>query len=111
MLTCSEISLKQLWSLLAGRNGPLFSVWHGLGKLSMGYGSRMLQSLILIDVLSSACWEKKKKKRKEIAMGIFSQGQRPDMLCSLGQVGFLWLLGAIKGGVKHQSLNFYLYLM
>jgi hypothetical protein len=26
-------------------------------------------------------------------------------------VGFLWLLGAIKGGVKHQSLNFYLYLM
>jgi hypothetical protein len=25
----------------------------------------MLQSLILIDALSSACWEKKEKKRKE----------------------------------------------
>jgi hypothetical protein len=31
------------------------------------------QSLILIDALSSACWEKEKKK-EEMARGLFSQG-------------------------------------
>jgi hypothetical protein len=63
---CSPVhsadSYKQLWNCLMGRNGmPLFSAWHGVRRLYMGQGSRMLQSLILIDALFSACWEKKER--------------------------------------------------
>jgi hypothetical protein len=54
----------------------------------------MLQSLILIDALSSVCWEKEKR---EMARGLFSQGQRPDTSCWLCHVGLLRLLGEIKG--------------
>jgi hypothetical protein len=61
----SAVSHKQLWSQLVGRNGTLFSVLCSIGRLSMGKGSRMLQSLILIDALSSACWENKKPKNRE----------------------------------------------
>jgi hypothetical protein len=59
----------------------------------MGSGSRILQSLILFDALSSAFWEK--KRESEMAGG----GQFPglDTHCWLCCVGFLWLLGAIKG--------------
>jgi hypothetical protein len=49
-----------------------------IGRLSTGVGSRMLQSLILIDALSSAYWEKKgekTEKEREMARGLFSQGQ------------------------------------
>jgi hypothetical protein len=35
----------------------------------------MLQSLILIDALSSAFWEKKKKKKDRNARVLFSKGQ------------------------------------
>jgi hypothetical protein len=42
-----------------------FSVWCGIGRLSMGQGSRMFQSLILMDALSSAYWENKRKKKKK----------------------------------------------
>jgi hypothetical protein len=37
----------------------------------------MLQSSVLIDALSSACWEKKKKREreKEMARVLFSQGR------------------------------------
>jgi hypothetical protein len=67
--------------------------------------------LILIDALSSACWEKKKKKKKRekekiTAGGLLSQGLRPDTPCWLCLAGFLQLLGAIKGLLKGQSLNF-----
>jgi hypothetical protein len=53
----------------------------------------MLQSLILIDALSSAFWEKEKKKKKEKRNGweIFSQGQRLNMPCWLCHAGFLLL--------------------
>jgi hypothetical protein len=51
----------------------LFSVQHSVGSLSMGQGCRLLQSLILIDALSSACWEEKKRKR-ETAVVLFAQG-------------------------------------
>jgi hypothetical protein len=57
----------------------------------------MSQSLILIDELSSACWEKETtttKKRSDHG-GFFYQG--PDTPCWLCHAGFLWLLGAIKG--------------
>jgi hypothetical protein len=47
-----------------GEMGYFFSVCHGIGRLSMGLGSRMSQSLILFDALSSACWEKNKKEEK-----------------------------------------------
>jgi hypothetical protein len=53
----------------------------------------MLQSLILIDALSSACWEKEKIRRN--GWGTFFLG--PDTPCWLCQVEFSWLLGAIKG--------------
>jgi hypothetical protein len=36
MLTCFAVSCKQLWSQLAKRNGPLFSVWCGIGRLFTG---------------------------------------------------------------------------
>jgi hypothetical protein len=59
----------------------------------------MLQNLILIDSLSSACWEKKKKKKieKRSSWGLFSQGRRLAMPCWLCRAGFLWLLSAVKG--------------
>jgi hypothetical protein len=88
----SAVSHKQLWSWLTGRNGPHYSVWHGVGRLSI-QEIRMLHSLILIEPLFSPFWEKKKK---EMAMGLFFQGQRPDMLCWLCLTGFSWLLNVIK---------------
>jgi hypothetical protein len=56
----------------------------------------MLQSLILIDTLFSACWEKNLKKR-ETARGLFSFFPGWDMPCWVSCMGFSWLLGAIKG--------------
>jgi hypothetical protein len=51
---------KQLWNQPVARNGmPLFSVQRDLVCLSKGQGSRMLESLIQIDALSSAYSEKK----------------------------------------------------
>jgi hypothetical protein len=44
---------------LAGREK-----WHNIGRLPLGKASRMLQSSILIDALSSACWEKKNKDKQ-----------------------------------------------
>jgi hypothetical protein len=59
-----------------GEMALLISVQCGVGRLSLGWGSRMLWGLILIDALSSAYWEKKEKKRKkkerEVAGGFFS---------------------------------------
>jgi hypothetical protein len=49
----------------------LFSMQHSIGRLFTGEGSRMWQSLILIDALSSACWEEKKKKHSQ---GLFPPG-------------------------------------
>jgi hypothetical protein len=42
---------------------PLFSVWCGIGRLSMGLGSVMSQNLFLLDALSSACRERERKKK------------------------------------------------
>jgi hypothetical protein len=53
----------------------------------------MSQGLILIDALSSACWELKKKKR--IFHGDFCPGW--DTLYLLCFTGFSQLLDAIKG--------------
>jgi hypothetical protein len=59
MLSFTDLC-KQLWNQPVARNGmPLFSVQQDLGSLSIGQGSRMLQSLIQIDALSSAYSEKK----------------------------------------------------
>jgi hypothetical protein len=52
----------------------------------------MLWSLILIDGLSSACWEKEKKTSSQ---GLFTPAL--DTPCWLCHVGVSWLLGAIKG--------------
>jgi hypothetical protein len=41
----------------------LFLLQHSIRKLSMGSGSRMVQSLILIDAMSSADWRKTKKEK------------------------------------------------
>jgi hypothetical protein len=68
----------------------------------------MWQSLILIDALSSAYWEKfkKKKERKEKRNGQGALFPGPDMPGWLCCVRFLQLLGAIKVSFKGQSLNF-----
>jgi hypothetical protein len=52
-------------------------------------GSRMLQSLILINALSSAFWEEKKQQRDFFFPGLVI----PCWLCGME---FLWLLDAIK---------------
>jgi hypothetical protein len=57
----------------------------------------MSQGLILIDALSSICWEKNEKKRKEEQLEAFFPGPKPDKPCWQFQVGLSWLLGAIKG--------------
>jgi hypothetical protein len=51
-----------------------------------GYESRMLQSSILIDVLSFAHWEKKKKEKKGNDQGTSFPG--PDIPCWLCCMGF-----------------------
>jgi hypothetical protein len=56
----------------------------------------MSQSLILIDALSSACWEKE-GERKEMSRGLFFFPARP---------GFSLLLDIMKSCLKGQSLNF-----
>jgi hypothetical protein len=38
----------------------------GIGNLSMGKESRMLQSLILIGALSSACWGERERERERL---------------------------------------------
>jgi hypothetical protein len=43
----------------------LFSLQRGVRRLSMGYGSRISQGLILIDALFSTCWEKKERRKKK----------------------------------------------
>jgi hypothetical protein len=55
----------------------------------------MLQTLILIDALSSTNWDKERKKKREMVRGAFFPG--PDTPCWLCCVGFAWLLGPIKG--------------
>jgi hypothetical protein len=46
--------------------------WCSIRRFSIGQGSRISQSLILIHALSSAFWEKKKIKI-EMARGLFSE--------------------------------------
>jgi hypothetical protein len=65
---------------LERNDSAFFSVRGGVGRLSTGYGSRMSQSLILIDILSSVFSgkEKTKKKRKgHLARRLFHPW--PDM--------------------------------
>jgi hypothetical protein len=50
----------------------------------------------MIETLSSACWEKNEKKRKEKWPRAFFPVLEPDMHCWLCGVGFSQLLGAIK---------------
>jgi hypothetical protein len=64
--------------------------WYSVEKLSMGLGSKMSQSSILIDALSSACWEKKEKQP-----GAFFPRVGQASLAVPHR--FSWLLGAIKG--------------
>jgi hypothetical protein len=49
---------------------PLFSVQCGVGRFSMSWGSRISQSLILIDTLSSVVG---RKKESEMARVFFPQ--------------------------------------
>jgi hypothetical protein len=73
-------------------------------------GVQDITDLILTDTLSSAYWEKKKKKNKEtkktenLPGGFFLSGQT----CPAGSaaLGYSRLLGAIKSCFKDQSLNF-----
>jgi hypothetical protein len=44
--------------------------------------------LILIDVLSSVCWEKNKKKKRREAVRLFFPRLELDMPCWLCQAGF-----------------------
>jgi hypothetical protein len=48
-----------------GRNGTAFlsDAWHQ--EAFDRYWSRISQSLIMIDILSSACWEEKKEKKPQ----------------------------------------------
>jgi hypothetical protein len=60
----------------------------------------MSQDLILIDVLSSVCWEKNEKKKKiekRSDQWAFFPGPEPDMPCWVCWARFSQLLGAIKG--------------
>jgi hypothetical protein len=57
MQAASESGGREKWVFFC-------SVWHGIGRLSMGQGPGC-QSLILIAALSSASWEKKRKREKE----------------------------------------------
>jgi hypothetical protein len=57
----------------------------------------MSQSLILIDSLSSACWEKNGKKRNEKQLKAFFPGPEMDTPCWLCLAAFSWPLGSIKG--------------
>jgi hypothetical protein len=59
----------------------LFSIQCSVGRLSKGYGSRILQSLILIDALPSACWEKEKKETARVFF--FSQGKTHVTGCAV----------------------------
>jgi hypothetical protein len=59
-----QIHCKQLATSRWEETVPLFSVWCSIGMLSMSKGSRMSQSLILIDALSSASWEKRERERE-----------------------------------------------
>jgi hypothetical protein len=54
----------------------------------------MVQSFILIDALSSACWE---KKRKEKRPGALHPGPEAKHALLAVPDGILQLLGAIKG--------------
>jgi hypothetical protein len=54
----------------------------------------MSQSLILIDVLSSAFWEEKRKEKRKAGMLFFP---RLDLPCWLCHMGFSRLSHAIKG--------------
>jgi hypothetical protein len=88
----------------AGWQGEMvlfFSVRNGIGRFSMGQRSRMSQSSIMIDALSSACWE---KEENSLQVFFFSPGW--DIPCLLCCAGVLRLLGAIKCWFKGQSLNF-----
>jgi hypothetical protein len=61
-----------------GETALLFSVWHRVGRPSVGYGVRISQVLIRIDALSSACSEKtekeKTKNKQRKAAGAFFPG-------------------------------------
>jgi hypothetical protein len=88
-----------------GEIGLLFSVLCKIGRLSMGWGYRMSQSLILIDALSSACWGKKtqeKKKKTERESFYFPEPDTPFWLCC---TGLSWWSSAIEEGSNGQSLN------
>jgi hypothetical protein len=48
-----------------GGTALLFSVLHSLRRHSMHQGSKISQSLILIDDLSSVCWEKENERNSQ----------------------------------------------
>jgi hypothetical protein len=105
---CSPVSSAVSSSHLAGGND---AVVFSAARLSTGKGFRMLQCVILIYALSSACWEKKEKRKKWSGRDFFPQDWRPDMPCYLREAWVLPLLGAIKDWFKGQSLHFFLHFM
>jgi hypothetical protein len=71
---------------LAGREKCLsfFSVQCSIGRLSMGQRSTVLQNLILIDVLSSAYWEKEKQRKGKWLGGGFPRAGHALLAVSCG---------------------------
>jgi hypothetical protein len=93
MLTCSFCRFIQAaLEPTSGRNGTAFLNAACRREAFYRQGVRMWQNLIMTDVLSSACWEQ--KKREKLPVDFFP---RAGVACWLCHEGFSWLLGIIKG--------------
>jgi hypothetical protein len=96
MLTCSFCRFTQAaLSWPAERNGAAFLSAAQHKEACHRLGGPGCHGLILIDALSSSCWEEKKEREREIVRGLFSQGWTCLAGCACAE--FSWLLGAIKG--------------
>jgi hypothetical protein len=67
----SAVSHRQLWSQLAGRNGPTVCSWVQCREAFHGLGSRMSQSLILFDAHVLLVRRRQEKKERS-GQGLFS---------------------------------------
>jgi hypothetical protein len=103
----SVVSCKHLWSQLAGRNGATF---FQCGMVREAFNGLGVQDVTEFD--SDWCSDfcllvgktERQREKRETARWLFSPGL--DTFCWLCHAGILWLVGAIKGWCKGQSLNF-----